>query len=343
MSDERSAGTAAAVDWDRYASDAAAAYDAASTQEDLTATHVRYLGRRSELVQALRQVRDRDSGKLLNGIRTRLEEAERGAADRLARGELERWRAAPDFDPTLPGTRVPRGRLHLLTQMRRQAEDIFLGLGYEIFDGREVDTVWHNFDALNTPEAHPSRDPQDTFYVDENTVLRTHTSPSQIRAMQTRQPPVYLASLGRVYRRDTPDATHTPAFHQIEALAVDRDISLADLRGTMEHFFRSLFGGEREIRMRTSFFPFTEPSVEFDVTCYLCDGAGCSVCGHSGWIELGGAGEVDPAVFETVGYDPEEWKGFAWGLGIDRIAMLRHGLPDIRLMWDNDIRFLRQF
>ena len=343
MSHEKTVGTVAAVDWARYEAEAAAAYAAVSTQEELTAAHVRHLGRKSELTQALRQVRDRESGMLLNGIRTRLEEAEREAAARLARAELERWRAAPDFDPTLPGTPIPRGRLHLLTQMRRRIEDIFLGLGYEIFDGREVDTVWHNFEALNTPEAHPSRDPQDTLYVDDATVLRTHTSPSQIRAMQSRQPPVYVASLGRVYRRDTPDATHTPTFHQVEALAVDRDISLADLRGTMEHIFRTLFGGDRAIRMRTSFFPFTEPSVEFDVTCYLCDGAGCGVCGQSGWIELGGAGEVDPAVFETVGYDPADWKGFAWGLGIDRIAMLRHGLPDIRLMWENDIRFLRQF
>ena len=216
-------------------------------------------------------------------------------------------------------------------------------MGYEVYDGREVETVWHNFDALNQPEAHPSRDPRDTFYFDEKTLLRTHTSPSQIRAMLEQKPPIYLVSLGRTYRRDPLDATHTPVFHQVEGLAVDRGITLADLRGTIELFAGAIFGGRRDVRMRTSFFPFTEPSVEFDVTCYLCDGAGCAVCKHSGWIEMGGAGVVDPNVFEAVGYDPEEWSGFAFGLGIDRIAFLRHGLPDLRLFWENDLRMTRQF
>ena len=335
--------TVAAVDWQAYEDEAVRAYAAAATTEELSEAHVRYLGRKSALKQALREIRSREQGMLLNGVRTRLEEAEQAAEARLARAERERLAAGDGFDPTLPGTSFPRGRLHVLTQIRRQVEDIFLGLGYEVFDGREVDTVWHNFTALNTPEEHPSRDPQDTFYVDDETVLRTHTSPSQIRAMQSRTPPVYVVSLGRVYRRDTPDATHTPTFHQVECLAVDRGITLADLRGTMEHFSRALFGGARDVRMRTSYFPFTEPSVEFDVTCFLCDGQGCNVCKHSGWIEMGGAGEVDPAVFEHVGYDPGEWSGFAFGLGIDRIAMLRHGLPDLRLMWENDIRFLSQF
>ena len=215
-------------------------------------------------------------------------------------------------------------------------------MGYEVYDGREVETVWHNFDALNQPEAHPSRDPRDTFYIDERTLLRTHTSPSQIRAMQEQEPPVYLVSLGRTYRRDPLDATHTPVFHQVEGLAVDRGITLADLRGTIELFAGAIFG-KRDVRMRTSFFPFTEPSVEFDITCYLCDGAGCAVCKWSGWIEMGGAGVVDPNVFETVGYDPEEWQGFAFGLGIDRIAFLRHGLPDLRLFFENDLRMVRQF
>ena len=257
--------------------------------------------------------------------------------------ELRRPTEDPTFDPTLPGLPIPRGSLHPLTQMRRRIEDIFVGMGYEIFDGREVDTVYYNFEALNTPEAHPSRDPQDTFYLDERTVLRTHTSPSQIRAMERHPPPVYVASLGRVYRRDTIDATHTPIFHQVEALAVDRDITLADLKGTMQEFATAIFGGQREVRMRTSYFPFTEPSVEFDLSCYLCEGRGCGVCKHSGWIEMGGAGEVDPNVLEVVGDDPSEWQGFAWGLGIDRIALNRHGLPDLRLFWENDIRFLEQF
>ena len=329
------------MDWASYRDEALKAFEGTASAEEFSAARVQFLGRKSSLKQALREVRDRESGKLLNDILAALEGAEQAAEARLAQAELDADKGP--FDPTLPGEPLPRGSLHLLTQLRRRIEDVFLGLGYQIFDGPEVDTVWRNFEALNTPEAHPSRDPRDTFYVDDGSVLRTHTSPSQVRAMVAQEPPIYLVSLGRVYRRDTLDPTHTPIFHQVEALAVDRGITLADLRGTVEHFLSALFGGEREVRMRTSFFPFTEPSVEFDATCYLCDGAGCPVCKHSGWIEMGGAGVVDPAVFEAVGYDPEEWSGFAFGFGIDRIAMLRHGLPDIRLFWENDIRFLRQF
>lgn len=332
--------TVAAVDVQALESEALSAIAAAETLEELDEARVRYLGRKSALKLALRDVRDRETGMSLNALRERLEQA---VAAR--HGELERAAAevgAP-FDPTLPGAAIPRGRLHLITQLRRRIEDIFIGMGYVVFDGREVETVWHNFDALNQPEAHPSRDPRDTFYLADDTLLRPHTSPSQIRWMLTNEPPVYIASLGRCYRRDTIDATHTPVFHQVEALAVDRHITLADLRGTMETFASAIFGGRREVRMRTSYFPFTEPSVEFDVTCFLCDGRGCPVCKHSGWVEMGGAGVVDPAVFENVGYDPEEWQGFAWGLGIDRIALLRHGLPDLRLYWENDIRFLEQF
>jgi phenylalanyl-tRNA synthetase alpha chain len=328
------------VDAEALAAEALKAVAAAATTAELDEARVRYLGRRSELKQALREVRDRETGMALNAVRERLETA---VAERQAALEAAAATDGQPFDPTLPGEAVPRGTYHLITQLRRRIEDIFIGMGYEVFDGREVDTVYYNFEALNTPEEHPSRDPRDTFYVDANTVLRTHTSPSQIRAMESKEPPVYIVSLGRVYRRDTLDATHTPVFHQVEALAVDRGITLADLRGTIETFTSAIFGGDRRVRMRTSFFPFTEPSVEFDVTCYLCDGRGCAVCKQSGWIEMGGAGEVDPAVLEAVGYDPEEWQGFAFGLGIDRIAFLRHGLPDLRLFWENDIRFLEQF
>src|SRR5918999_4416595 len=330
------------MDWQAYREEALAAYASASALDELTAVNVRFAGRKSPLKLALRDVRDRETGRLLNDLRSALEEAEHAAAQRIAAAQAAEHAGEP-FDPTLPGEEIPRGSLHLISQLRRRIEDVFLGLGYQVFDGREVETVWHNFDALNQPEAHPSRDPQDTFYFDESTLLRTHTSPSQIRAMMEQDPPVYLVSLGRCYRRDALDPTHTPVFHQVEALAVDRNITLADLRGTVQSFVSAIFGGQREVRMRTSFFPFTEPSVEFDMTCYLCDGQGCRVCGHSGWIEMGGAGEVDPAVFEAVGYDPDEWQGFAWGLGIDRIAFNRHGLPDLRLFWENDIRFLRQF
>ena len=312
----------------------------AETADALEELRVRYLGRKSPLKLALREVRDRETGMALNTARSAIEEAlaEREAA--LASADQE---DLEPFDVTLPGEPVFRGRHHLITQIRREIEDIFLGLGYGVFDGPDVDTVFNNFTALNTPEAHPSRDPQDTFYLDDDTVLRTHTSTGQIRAMLEQEPPIYLVSLGRTYRRDTPDATHTPIFHQVECLAVDKGIRLSDLRGTVEVFFRALFGQEREVRMRTSFFPFTEPSVEFDVTCFICGGEGCNVCKRSGWIEMGGAGVVDPAVFEAVGYDPEEWSGFAFGLGIERIAMLRHGFPDLRLLWENDLRFSRQF
>jgi phenylalanyl-tRNA synthetase alpha chain len=332
----------AAVDWTAYETEALAAITAAVSEQELDEARVRWLGRKSDLAQALRGVRDRESGMLLNGIRSRLEQAVEERDGELRRLAFESI-AGSGIDVTIPGTPVPRGRLHLLTQVRREIEDIFLGMGYEVWDGNEVATVWENFDALTADLGHPSRSKLDTFYLDDETVLRTHTSPDQIRAMLSRTPPLYMISPGRCYRRDTPDATHSPTFLQVEALAVDRGITLADLQGTVLHFFRALFGKEREVRMRTSYFPFTEPSVEFDVTCFICGGAGCATCKHSGWIEMGGAGWVDPDVFRNVGYDPDEWQGFAFGLGIERIAMLRHGLPDLRAFWENDLRVLGQF
>jgi phenylalanyl-tRNA synthetase alpha chain len=332
----------AAVDWHGYEEEALAAIEGALSDAELDDARVRYLGRRSELVQALRGVRDRENGMLLNGIRQRLEAAvaEREAALlRLAFTSA----AESGVDVTIPGAPVTRGRLHLLTQIRREIEDIFLGMGYEVWDGNEVATVWENFDALTTTPGHPSRSINDTFYIDDDTVLRTHTSPDQIRAMLSRRPPLYMVSPGRCYRRDTPDATHSPIFLQVECLAVDRGITLANLQGTVLQFFRALFGQDREVRMRTSHFPFTEPSVEFDVTCFICGGRGCATCKHSGWIEMGGAGWVDPDVFRNVELDPDEWQGFAFGFGIERIAMLRHGLPDLRAFWENDLRVLGQF
>jgi phenylalanyl-tRNA synthetase alpha chain len=332
----------AAVDWAAYEEEARAAIDGALSDAELDDARVQCLGRKSELAQALRGVRDRESGMLLNGVRSRLEEAVDARRDELQRLAYAAS-AERGIDVTIPGTPIRRGRLHLLTQIRREIEDIFLGMGYEVWDGSEVATVWENFDALNTDLGHPSRSKLDTFYLDDDTILRTQTSPDQIRALMTRKPPIYMVSPGRVYRRDTPDATHSPTFQQVECLAVDRGITLADLRGTVLQYFRQLFGAEREVRMRTSHFPFTEPSVEFDVTCFLCNGAGCAVCKHSGWIEMGGAGWVDPDVFRNVDLDPAEWQGFAFGFGIERIAMLRHGLPDLRAFWENDIRVLGQF
>jgi phenylalanyl-tRNA synthetase alpha chain len=331
------------MDWQQYESEAHQAIAAADGAAELDEARVRYLGRRSDLAQGLRGVRDRETGMLLNGIRGRLEAAVAERHDAIATEALERLYAQSSFDVTLPGEPFRRGRLHLLTQVKREIEDVFLGMGFEVYEGAEVTDAWHNFDALTTDRGHPSRSPSDTFYLSEDVLLRTHTSPDQIRLMEARQPPIYAIMPGRVYRRDTPDATHSPTFLQVESLVVDRGITLADLKGTVLHFFRALFGSEREVRMRTSYFPFTEPSVEFDVTCFLCNGQGCSVCKHSGWIEMGGAGWVDPQVFTNVGYDPEVWSGFAFGLGIERIAMLRHGLGDLRLFWENDVRVLEQF
>ena len=338
---EKRSVTVAAVDVEALEREAKGAISAASTPDELDEARVRYLGRKSDLKQALRGVRDRDTGMTLNALRERLEAAFDERAAELQRAELAQL--DEELDVTLPGVRLRRGHLHPLTQIVREVEDIFLGLGYEVVDSREVETVWHNFDALNQPLTHPSRSHRDTFYIDDDTLLRAHTSTGQIRTMETREPPLYIATIGRVYRRDTPSPRSTPNFHQVEALAIDRNITLADLKGTLMHFVRAMFGEDREVRVRTSYFPFTEPSVEFDVTCFLCAGKGCVFCKHSGWFEMGGAGVVDPAVFENVGYDPDEWSGFAWGLGIDRIAAQRLGIPDIRMFWENDLRVLEQF
>ena len=331
------------MDWEQYRADAEQTIVAATDATALDDARVRYLGRKGDLAQALRGVRDRESGMLLNGIRTQLEAAVEARREAIENEELQRLYAGSSFDVTLPGEAFTRGRLHLLTQVKREIEDVFLGMGFEVYEGPEVTDTWHNFDALTTDPGHPSRSPSDTFYLSEEVLLRTHTSPDQIRLMESRRPPIYAIMPGRCYRRDTPDATHSPTFLQVESLVVDRGITLADLKGTVLQFSRALFGPEREVRMRTSFFPFTEPSVEFDVTCFLCDGQGCSVCKQSGWIEMGGAGWVDPDVFRNVGYDPEVWSGFAFGLGIERIALLRNGLSDLRLFWENDVRMLEQF
>jgi phenylalanyl-tRNA synthetase alpha chain len=324
-------------------SEALAAVSAAATVDDVEEVRVRYLGRKAELPQALREVRDRDTGMALNTLRQALETAFDARRDELERAELDRRLREETIDVTLPGEAQRRGHLHLITQIRREVEDIFLGLGYQVIDGREVETTHYNFDGLNFSPDHPSRSPLQTLFLDDETVLRTETSPSQIRTMEQQQPPVYIVTLGRVYRRDTPDATHTPTFHQVEGLAVDEGITLGDLEGTLDYLLKALFGEGRETRFRTHYFPFTEPSIEADVACHVCDGSGCPVCRHSGWIEVGGAGMVDPALYEFVGYDPERYSGFAFGWGLERIAVLRHGIPDLRELWRNDPRLLTQF
>jgi phenylalanyl-tRNA synthetase alpha chain len=335
--------TVAAVDPQALETDALAALETATTADEVEHVRVEYLGRKSALKLALRDVRDRETGIALNTLRERLESAIDGREEVLRRAELDRRLTEERVDVTMPGTPVRRGQLHLITQIRREVEDIFLGLGYTVVDGREVETTRYNFDALNFPPGHPTRSPLQTLFLDDETVLRTETSPSQIRTMEAQEPPVYIVSLGRVYRRDTPDATHTPTFHQVEGLVVDEGITLADLLGTLDYLLKALFGEERRTDFRTHFFPFTEPSVEAFVSCHVCDGSGCPICGHTGWIEVGGSGMVHPNLFEFVGYDPERYTGFAFGWGLERIAVLRHGIPDLRELWRNDPRLLTQF
>jgi phenylalanyl-tRNA synthetase alpha chain len=324
-------------------SKALAAVAGAASADEIERVRVEYLGRKSALKLALREVRDRETGMTLNALRERLEATIDAREEELRRVELDRRLREERVDVTMPGTPVPRGHLHLITQIRREVEDIFLGLGYTVIDGREVETTRYNFDALNFPPGHPTRSPLHTLFLDDETVLRTETSPSQIRTMETQEPPVYIVTLGRVYRRDTPDATHTPTFHQVEGLAVDEGITLADLEGTLDYLLKALFGEERRTEFRTHYFPFTEPSIEALVSCHVCDGSGCPVCRQSGWIEVGGAGMVDPKLFEFVGYDAERYTGFAFGWGLERIAVLRHGIPDLRELWRNDPRLLGQF
>jgi phenylalanyl-tRNA synthetase alpha chain len=343
---------------DELRTEAEAAIAAATTSDALEQVRVQFLGRRAELPQLLRGVAQLPPdqrgavGKAANVARTALEaliEARDGA---LAGAELDARLAADRIDVTLPGAPVPQaGGLHLLTRPRREIEDVFVGLGYSVAEGPEVERVYYNFDALNHDPAHPARLRSDTFYVADDVVLRTHTSPMQIRAMEQQPPPIFLIVPGRVYRRDS-DATHTPQFHQIEGLAVDEDITLADLKGTLLAFAQAIFGDERRVRLRPHFFPFTEPSVEVDVSCFNCrdgltrDGARCPLCKGTGWIEILGAGMVDPNVLGHVrdhGYDPERVQGFAFGMGIERIAFLKHRVSDLRLFYDNDLRFLEQF
>jgi phenylalanyl-tRNA synthetase alpha chain len=335
-----------------------AAVAGATDTAALEDVRVRFLGRKAELPNLLRGVaqlppEERGAvGRAANEARRALEAAIDDRRGQLEAAELEQRLAEDVVDVTLPGSPVePIGRLHLITATRREIEDVFLGLGFTVVEGPEADLVYYNFDALNHTPQHPSRLESDTFYLSDDVVLRTHTSPMQVRAMEQHPPPLYLVIPGRTYRRDN-DRTHTPQFHQIEGLAVDEDITLADLSGTLNAFAHMIFGDERKTRLRPHFFPFTEPSVELDVDCFNCkdgflaDGSRCPLCKGEGWIELLGAGEVDPNVFEYVreyGYDPERHQGFAWGMGIERIAALKYGVPDLRLLYENDLRVLEQF
>lgn len=338
--------------------EAADAIAAAQSAAELEQLRVRFLGRKAELPQLLREVRDLSPadrsavGKAGNQARQALESLIASRRVALMADELETELAADRIDITLPGTPPHAvGRLHLITQTWREIEDVFLGLGFTIMEGPEVELVAFNFDALNHLPTHPARARTDTFYVADDVVLRTHTSPMQVRAMMEHPPPLFVVIPGRVYRRDS-DATHTPQFHQVEGLAIAEDITLADLKGTLLEFTRQIFGAQHNVRLRGHFFPFTEPSVEVDVSCFNCkegflrDGSRCTVCRGEAWLEILGAGEVDPNVLsalEDPAYDPERVQGFAWGMGIERIAMLKHGVPDLRVYYENDLRFLEQF
>jgi phenylalanyl-tRNA synthetase alpha chain len=321
----------------------------ATTGQALEELRVRYLGKKGRLTELLRAIPSLPPaerpvvGREANQAKAEIEAALEARLAEVADAERRARLAADRVDLSLPGRRVVPGSRHPLSLVLDEIVDVFVGLGFAVADGPEVESDYYNFEALNIPKDHPARDMQDTFYVSDDVLLRTHTSPVQIRTMLRQKPPVRIICPGRVYRRDALDMTHSPVFHQVEGLAVDRGITMADLRGTLELFARELFGADSRIRFRPSFFPFTEPSAEVDVLCFACRGAGCRLCKGSGWLEILGSGMVHPQVLRTVGYDPEEVTGWAFGMGVERIAMLRYGIDDIRLFYENDLRFLAQF
>jgi len=331
------------------AGEARAAIERAASSAELEAIRVRYLGRSGGLTQILKSLgalspEERPQvGAAANEAKRELEALldARLLATRAAERRRQRERERPDL--TLPGRRPARGVVHPLTRVQDEIVRIFAGLGFSVAEGPEIETDAYNFEALNIPRDHPARDMQDTFYLSPETLLRTHTSPVQIRAMRAQKPPVRIICPGTVYRRDVADITHSPMFHQVEGLAVDRGITMADLKGTLTLFAQEMYGPRSKIRFRPSFFPFTEPSAEVDVLCFLCSGTGCRACTQSGWLEILGSGMVHPQVLKNVGYDPEQVTGWAFGMGIERIAMLKYGVDDIRLFFENDLRFLRQF
>ena len=323
-----------------------------ATLNDLEALRITYLGRKGQLSALMARLPELpagerpEAGKVVNHVKTSLNEL---FEDRKRRLEFQAdAQALAGFDPTLPGRAPWQGSLHPVTLVTEEICSVFMGLGYEIVSGPEVETDFYNFEALNMPPEHPARDMQDTLYITDAILLRTHTSPLQIRTMRARKPPLAAIAPGKVYRRDS-DITHTPMFHQIEGFLVDHDVSMADLRGTLTSFLQQVFGPATKVRFRPSFFPFTEPSAEVDISCMLCAGQGrkngepCRVCKTTGWVEILGCGMIDPEVFKAVGYDPERYTGFAFGLGVERVAMLKYGIGDLRMFFENDVKFLRQF
>lgn len=338
---------------DAVASEGERALANAASLDELVEAERRFLGRSSPLNDVREAIKTVDAagradvGKALSAARARLEQvaaARRSELDEAARAASL---VADRLDLTIGGRDYRRGHLHPVTRIWRELEDVFVGLGYKVAEGPEVELDWYNFEALNFPPGHPARAMQDTLYVrlgePEQVLLRTHTSPVQVRVMEAQRPPIYVVAPGRVFRRDTLDARHSPVFHQIEGLAVDEGITLGDLLGTIEAFVHALFGPNINARFLPSFFPFTEPSCEFAMTCVFCEGSGCTVCSKTGWVELGGAGMVDPNVFAAVDIDPERYTGFAFGFGIDRLVQLLYGVDHVKNIWDGDVRFLRQF
>lgn len=321
---------------------------ASDTEEELQALRIKYLGRKGLLTKLLREIgtipsEERASfGQRCNEIKDYLTKSIDNILLEKVQTKKERQLQQEKIDVTLPGRGVRPGRVHPVSQVKNEICSFFAGFGFPVVEGPEIELDYYNFEALNIPKDHPARDMQDTFYIEENIVLRTHTSPVQVRVMEKRRPPLRILSPGRVYRRDS-DISHTPMFHQIEGLLVDRGITFSHLKGLLTAFLQYMFGNNTVLRFRPSFFPFTEPSAEVDICCVICKGKGCRVCGQSGWLEILGAGMVDPAVFQNVGYDTEEFTGFAFGLGLERIAMLKYGTSDIRMFFENDKRFLEQF
>ncbi|AOT72983.1 phenylalanine--tRNA ligase subunit alpha [Geosporobacter ferrireducens] len=328
---------------------AEAAIGQAQSMEELEQIRVRFLGKKGELTSVLRGMGELSAeerplvGKIANEVREAIESLLEQAVNRVKAIEKNARLMKETIDVTMPGKELELGHKHPLTKVLDEIKGIFMGMGFKIAEGPEVDMVYYNFDALNAPKTHPSRDLSDTFYISDDILLRTQTSTVQIRTMEKMKPPIRIISPGRCFRRDTPDATHSPMFHQIEGLVVDKNITMADLKGTLDVFAKQLFGVGTKTKFRPHYFPFTEPSAEVDVTCFKCQGSGCRVCKGSGWIEILGAGMVHPNVLKICGIDPEEYSGFAFGMGLDRIAMLSLGIDDIRLFFENDMRFINQF
>ena len=320
----------------------------ATTEVELQQVRARYLGRKGEITAVMKgmgQLSPEErplAGALANEVKDRLEAVFADRQESLRQELMQQKLANERLDVSLPGRRQRRGYKHPITQVTEEVVAIFAALGFGVAEGPEIESDFYNFEALNIPKDHPARDMQDTFYVSEDVVLRTHTSPVQIRTMLMQKPPVRVVAPGTVYRRDS-DITHSPMFHQVEGFLVDRKVTFGDLKGILSTFVTEFFGKNIDVRFRPSFFPFTEPSAEVDIQCVICGGSGCRVCGQSGWLEILGSGMIDPEVFKSVDYDPELYSGFAFGMGVDRICMLKHGIDNIRLFYENDVRFLRQF